>query len=140
MPTCVTGIIWDMTGPQTHLQRQVESVVGRVFAVVVTTSACCSCYMHVTSCGPASTASRQNPPTPAHRGTHHGPCALGFWGFRLFRVIFLPDCWKQIKYPFARHQSAEFTISYDHEKEMTQKLDLITSDMAGKRQASGTAP
>nr|XP_055166458.1 discoidin, CUB and LCCL domain-containing protein 1 isoform X1 [Nyctereutes procyonoides] len=40
------------------------------------------------------------------------------------------DCWKQIKYPFARHQSAEFTISYDHEKEMTQKLDLITSDMA----------
>ncbi|XP_034846274.1 discoidin, CUB and LCCL domain-containing protein 1 isoform X1 [Mirounga leonina] len=40
------------------------------------------------------------------------------------------DCWKQIKYPFARHQSAEFTISYDNEKEMTQKLDLITSDMA----------
>uniref|UniRef100_A0A8D0N9A3 Discoidin, CUB and LCCL domain containing 1 n=1 Tax=Sus scrofa TaxID=9823 RepID=A0A8D0N9A3_PIG len=49
----------------------------------------------------------------------------------LFHVFF-PDCWKQIKYPFARHQSAEFTISYDHEKEMTQKLDLITSDMAGK--------
>ncbi|XP_026360474.2 discoidin, CUB and LCCL domain-containing protein 1 isoform X3 [Ursus arctos] len=40
------------------------------------------------------------------------------------------DCWKQIKYPFARHQSAEFTISYDNEKEVTQKLDLITSDMA----------
>ncbi|XP_039101959.1 discoidin, CUB and LCCL domain-containing protein 1 [Hyaena hyaena] len=40
------------------------------------------------------------------------------------------DCWKQIKYPFARHQSSEFTISYDNEKEMTQKLDLITSDMA----------
>ncbi|XP_045860338.1 discoidin, CUB and LCCL domain-containing protein 1 isoform X1 [Meles meles] len=40
------------------------------------------------------------------------------------------DCWKQIKYPFARHQSTEFTISYDNEKEMTQKLDLITSDMA----------
>ncbi|XP_045699077.1 discoidin, CUB and LCCL domain-containing protein 1 [Phyllostomus hastatus] len=40
------------------------------------------------------------------------------------------DCWKQIKYPFARHQSAEFTISYDNEKEMTQKLDLITGDMA----------
>ncbi|XP_037700288.1 discoidin, CUB and LCCL domain-containing protein 1 isoform X2 [Choloepus didactylus] len=38
--------------------------------------------------------------------------------------------WKQIKYPFARHQSAEFTISYDNEKEMAQKLDLITSDMA----------
>ncbi|XP_053448264.1 discoidin, CUB and LCCL domain-containing protein 1 isoform X2 [Nycticebus coucang] len=40
------------------------------------------------------------------------------------------DCWKQIKYPFARHQSAEFTISYDNEKEVAQKLDLITSDMA----------
>ncbi|KAK1337979.1 hypothetical protein QTO34_001083 [Cnephaeus nilssonii] len=40
------------------------------------------------------------------------------------------DCWKQIKYPFARHQSAEFTISYDNEKEVTQKLDLITRDMA----------
>ncbi|XP_058422375.1 discoidin, CUB and LCCL domain-containing protein 1 isoform X1 [Diceros bicornis minor] len=44
------------------------------------------------------------------------------------------DCWKQIKYPFARHQSAEFTISYDHEKEKTQKLDLITSDMADYQQ------
>ncbi|XP_032765993.1 discoidin, CUB and LCCL domain-containing protein 1 [Rattus rattus] len=43
-------------------------------------------------------------------------------------------CWKQIKYPFARHQSAEFTISYDNEKEMTQKLDLITSDMADYQQ------
>ncbi|XP_036921009.1 discoidin, CUB and LCCL domain-containing protein 1 isoform X2 [Sturnira hondurensis] len=40
------------------------------------------------------------------------------------------DWWKQIKYPFARHQSAEFTISYDNEKEMTQKLDLITGEMA----------
>uniref|UniRef100_G1P9H1 Discoidin, CUB and LCCL domain containing 1 n=1 Tax=Myotis lucifugus TaxID=59463 RepID=G1P9H1_MYOLU len=40
------------------------------------------------------------------------------------------DCWKQIKHPFARHQSAEFTISYDNEKEVTQKLDLITRDMA----------
>ncbi|XP_045428995.1 discoidin, CUB and LCCL domain-containing protein 1 isoform X2 [Pipistrellus kuhlii] len=40
------------------------------------------------------------------------------------------DCWKQIKYPFTRHQSAEFTISYDNEKEATQKLDLITRDMA----------
>ncbi|XP_071074738.1 discoidin, CUB and LCCL domain-containing protein 1 isoform X2 [Dasypus novemcinctus] len=39
--------------------------------------------------------------------------------------------WKQIKYPFSRHQSAEFTINYDNEKDMTQKLDLITSDMAG---------
>ncbi|XP_019523818.1 PREDICTED: discoidin, CUB and LCCL domain-containing protein 1 [Hipposideros armiger] len=45
-----------------------------------------------------------------------------------------PDCWKQIKYPFARHQSAEFTISYDNEKEMTQKLDLITSDMVDYQQ------
>ncbi|XP_026943611.1 discoidin, CUB and LCCL domain-containing protein 1 isoform X1 [Sagmatias obliquidens] len=44
------------------------------------------------------------------------------------------DCWKQIKYPFARHQSAEFTISYDNEKEMTQKLDLVTSDMADYQQ------
>uniref|UniRef100_A0A8C5ZRR0 Discoidin, CUB and LCCL domain containing 1 n=1 Tax=Marmota marmota marmota TaxID=9994 RepID=A0A8C5ZRR0_MARMA len=43
-------------------------------------------------------------------------------------------CWKQIKYPFARHQSAEFTITYDNEKEMTQKLDLITSDMADYQQ------
>ncbi|XP_048209928.1 discoidin, CUB and LCCL domain-containing protein 1 [Perognathus longimembris pacificus] len=44
------------------------------------------------------------------------------------------DCWKQIKYPFARHQSSEFTISYDNEKEMPQKLDLITSDMADYQQ------
>lgn len=44
------------------------------------------------------------------------------------------DCWKQIKYPFARHQSAEFTISYNNEKEMTQKLDLITNDMADYQQ------
>ncbi|XP_060046540.1 discoidin, CUB and LCCL domain-containing protein 1 isoform X2 [Erinaceus europaeus] len=44
------------------------------------------------------------------------------------------DCWKQIKYPFVRHQSAEFTISYDNEKEMTQKFDLITSDMADYQQ------
>ncbi|XP_004674155.1 PREDICTED: discoidin, CUB and LCCL domain-containing protein 1 [Condylura cristata] len=44
------------------------------------------------------------------------------------------DCWKQIKYPFARHQSTEFTISYDNGKEMTQKLDLITSDMADYQQ------
>lgn len=44
------------------------------------------------------------------------------------------DCWKQIKYPFARQQSAEFTISYDNEKEMTQKLDLISSAMADYQQ------
>ncbi|XP_016054192.1 PREDICTED: discoidin, CUB and LCCL domain-containing protein 1 isoform X2 [Miniopterus natalensis] len=48
------------------------------------------------------------------------------------------DCWKQIKYPFARHQSAEFTISYDNEKEATRKLELIPRDMAGKGQASGS--
>lgn len=53
-------------------------------------------------------------------------------------MIFIPGCWKQIKYPFARHQSAEFTITYDNEKEMTQKLDLITSDMAGKCHTSRT--
>lgn len=29
------------------------------------------------------------------------------------------SCWKQIKYPSARHQSTEFTISYDNEKKMT---------------------
>uniref|UniRef100_A0A452E473 CUB domain-containing protein n=1 Tax=Capra hircus TaxID=9925 RepID=A0A452E473_CAPHI len=55
-------------------------------------------------------------------------------GLYLFRVIFIADCWKQIKYPFARHQSAEFTISYDNEKEMTQKLDLVTSDTADYQQ------
>ncbi|XP_006879211.1 PREDICTED: discoidin, CUB and LCCL domain-containing protein 1 [Elephantulus edwardii] len=43
-------------------------------------------------------------------------------------------CWKQIKYPFLRHQSSEFTISYDNEKEMTQKLDLIACDMADYQQ------
>nr|XP_015844275.1 discoidin, CUB and LCCL domain-containing protein 1-like [Peromyscus maniculatus bairdii] len=52
----------------------------------------------------------------------------------LFPLLFVPGCWKQIKYPFARHQSTEFTISYDNEKEMTQKLDLITSDMADYQQ------
>ncbi|XP_051031481.1 discoidin, CUB and LCCL domain-containing protein 1 [Phodopus roborovskii] len=43
-------------------------------------------------------------------------------------------CWKQIKYPFARRQSNEFTISYDNEKEVTQTLDLITSDVADYHQ------
>lgn len=56
----------------------------------------------------------------------------------LFHLLFVPGCWKQIKYPFARHQSTEFTISYDNEKEMTQKLDLITSDMAGECHTPGT--
>uniref|UniRef100_A0A8C5XV82 Discoidin, CUB and LCCL domain containing 1 n=1 Tax=Microcebus murinus TaxID=30608 RepID=A0A8C5XV82_MICMU len=61
-----------------------------------------------------------------------------FKKYFFFYVNFIPDCWKQIKYPFARHQSAEFTISYDNEKEMAQKLDLITSDMAGKCHICGT--
>ncbi|XP_067402744.1 discoidin, CUB and LCCL domain-containing protein 1 [Emydura macquarii macquarii] len=43
-------------------------------------------------------------------------------------------CWKQIKQPFVRHQSTEFTISYNNEKETPQKLDLITSDMADYQQ------
>ncbi|KAM6126787.1 LOW QUALITY PROTEIN: discoidin, CUB and LCCL domain-containing protein 1 [Pterocles gutturalis] len=43
-------------------------------------------------------------------------------------------CWKQIKQPFTRHQSTEFTISYNNEKETTQKLDLVTSDMADYQQ------
>lgn len=51
-----------------------------------------------------------------------------------FHILLISGCWKQIKYPFARHQSTEFTISYDNEKEMTQKLDLITSDMADYQQ------
>ncbi|XP_036405090.1 discoidin, CUB and LCCL domain-containing protein 1 [Megalops cyprinoides] len=43
-------------------------------------------------------------------------------------------CWKQIKQPFARHQSTEFTISYSSEKEPIQKLDLVTSSMAEYQQ------
>uniref|UniRef100_A0A8C8SKA0 Discoidin, CUB and LCCL domain containing 1 n=1 Tax=Pelusios castaneus TaxID=367368 RepID=A0A8C8SKA0_9SAUR len=43
-------------------------------------------------------------------------------------------CWKQIKQPFVRHQSTEFTICYNNEKETPQKLDLITSDMADYQQ------
>lgn len=41
-------------------------------------------------------------------------------------------CWRQIKQPFARHQSTEFTIKYSSEKDPIQKLDLVTSAMAGK--------
>lgn len=41
-------------------------------------------------------------------------------------------CWRQIKQPFARHQSTEFTIKYSSEKEPIQKLDLVTREMAGK--------
>ncbi|XP_041716557.1 discoidin, CUB and LCCL domain-containing protein 1 isoform X2 [Coregonus clupeaformis] len=43
-------------------------------------------------------------------------------------------CWKQIKQPFARHQSTEFTISYSSEKDPIQKLDLVTSTMAEYQQ------
>uniref|UniRef100_H3AJE8 Discoidin, CUB and LCCL domain containing 1 n=1 Tax=Latimeria chalumnae TaxID=7897 RepID=H3AJE8_LATCH len=41
-------------------------------------------------------------------------------------------CWKNLKQPFARHQSTEFTISYNNEKETPQRLDLVPCDMAGK--------
>ncbi|XP_041043228.1 discoidin, CUB and LCCL domain-containing protein 1 isoform X1 [Carcharodon carcharias] len=37
-------------------------------------------------------------------------------------------CWKQFTQPFKRHQSTEFTISYSHEKEALQKLDVVRSD------------
>ncbi|XP_064412285.1 discoidin, CUB and LCCL domain-containing protein 1 [Latimeria chalumnae] len=39
-------------------------------------------------------------------------------------------CWKNLKQPFARHQSTEFTISYNNEKETPQRLDLVPCDMA----------
>ncbi|XP_048348210.1 discoidin, CUB and LCCL domain-containing protein 1 [Sphaerodactylus townsendi] len=42
--------------------------------------------------------------------------------------------WKQIKQPFVRHQSTEFTISYNNEKETPQKLDLVTRDLADYQQ------
>uniref|UniRef100_A0A8C0IUZ4 Discoidin, CUB and LCCL domain containing 1 n=1 Tax=Chelonoidis abingdonii TaxID=106734 RepID=A0A8C0IUZ4_CHEAB len=48
--------------------------------------------------------------------------------------LLLLGCWKQIKQPFVRHQSTEFTISYNNEKETPQKLDLVTSDMADYQQ------
>ncbi|MBN3303239.1 DCBD1 protein, partial [Amia calva] len=43
-------------------------------------------------------------------------------------------CWKQIKQPFTRHQSAEFTISYSSDKDTLQKLDLVTCSMADYQQ------
>ncbi|KAK7151097.1 hypothetical protein R3I93_012132 [Phoxinus phoxinus] len=43
-------------------------------------------------------------------------------------------CWRQIKQPFARHQSTEFTIKYSSEKEPIQKLDLVTREMAAEYQ------
>ncbi|KAL8186445.1 UNVERIFIED_CONTAM: hypothetical protein K2H54_070482 [Gekko kuhli] len=42
--------------------------------------------------------------------------------------------WKQIKQPFVRHQSTEFTISYNNEKDTPQKLDLVTREMADYQQ------
>ncbi|XP_062323599.1 discoidin, CUB and LCCL domain-containing protein 1 isoform X1 [Osmerus eperlanus] len=39
-------------------------------------------------------------------------------------------CWKQVKHPCTRHQSAEFTISYSPDQDPTHKLDLVTSTMA----------
>ncbi|XP_051511112.1 discoidin, CUB and LCCL domain-containing protein 1-like isoform X1 [Myxocyprinus asiaticus] len=43
-------------------------------------------------------------------------------------------CWRQIKQPFARHQSTEFTIKYTSEKDPIHKLDLVTSVMAAEYQ------
>ncbi|XP_051501373.1 discoidin, CUB and LCCL domain-containing protein 1-like [Myxocyprinus asiaticus] len=43
-------------------------------------------------------------------------------------------CWRQIKQPFARHQSTEFIIKYSSEKDPIQKLDLVTSAMAAEYQ------
>uniref|UniRef100_A0A6J0UF81 Discoidin, CUB and LCCL domain-containing protein 1 n=1 Tax=Pogona vitticeps TaxID=103695 RepID=A0A6J0UF81_9SAUR len=45
-----------------------------------------------------------------------------------------PGLWKQIKQPFVRHQSTEFTISYNNEKDTPQKLDLVTREMADYQQ------
>ncbi|XP_028653643.1 discoidin, CUB and LCCL domain-containing protein 1 isoform X1 [Erpetoichthys calabaricus] len=39
-------------------------------------------------------------------------------------------CWKQIKHPFARQQSTEFTIGYNAEKEILQTFDVVKSNMA----------
>ncbi|KAH0622256.1 hypothetical protein JD844_024396, partial [Phrynosoma platyrhinos] len=57
------------------------------------------------------------------KGIMYGSCGTGKPGF-----------WKQIKHPFVRHASTEFTISYNNEKEMPQKLDLVTRDMADYQQ------
>ncbi|MGH0157807.1 UNVERIFIED_CONTAM: hypothetical protein FKN15_034406 [Acipenser sinensis] len=43
-------------------------------------------------------------------------------------------CWQQIKQPFAKHQSTEFTISYSPEKEMLKKLDVVKSNMEDYQQ------
>ncbi|XP_053131303.1 discoidin, CUB and LCCL domain-containing protein 1 isoform X2 [Hemicordylus capensis] len=57
------------------------------------------------------------------KGVAYGSCDKGKTG-----------CWKQIKRPFVRHQSTEFTISYNNEKDTPQKLDLVTREMADYQQ------
>ncbi|XP_060609219.2 discoidin, CUB and LCCL domain-containing protein 1 isoform X1 [Anolis sagrei] len=59
------------------------------------------------------------------KGVAYGSCSTGKPG---------PGFWNQIKHPFIRHPSTEFTISYNNEKEMPQKLDLVTRDMADYQQ------
>lgn len=95
---------------------------------------CCSSRALPTH--PSALSTRSSPSATKHNlthpGTHYRLHILPLWCISSFCVASIPGCWKQIKYPFARHQSTEFTISYDNEKELTQKLDLITSDMAGE--------
>ncbi|XP_034274569.1 discoidin, CUB and LCCL domain-containing protein 1 isoform X1 [Pantherophis guttatus] len=45
-----------------------------------------------------------------------------------------PSFWKQIQPPFVRYQSAEFSITYNNEKEAAKNLELITSEMADYQQ------
>uniref|UniRef100_A0A670XYP8 Discoidin, CUB and LCCL domain containing 1 n=1 Tax=Pseudonaja textilis TaxID=8673 RepID=A0A670XYP8_PSETE len=52
---------------------------------------------------------------------------LGTWIFTVSVLGF----WKQIQPPFVRYQSAEFTITYNNEKEAPKELELITSEMTG---------
>uniref|UniRef100_A0A8C8GLZ3 Discoidin, CUB and LCCL domain containing 1 n=1 Tax=Oncorhynchus tshawytscha TaxID=74940 RepID=A0A8C8GLZ3_ONCTS len=97
-------------------------------------------------------------PNPHVRGTHPNPHVRGKLAIIIVPIVLsvvlllvgicltivfllsLPacprrsGCWKQIKQPFARHQSTEFTISYSSEKDPIQKLDLVTSTMAEYQQ------
>uniref|UniRef100_V9KGH3 Discoidin, CUB and LCCL domain-containing protein 1-like protein n=1 Tax=Callorhinchus milii TaxID=7868 RepID=V9KGH3_CALMI len=43
-------------------------------------------------------------------------------------------CWKQFKSCFVRPQLTEFTVSYSHEKEALQKLDVVRSDLSDYEQ------
>lgn len=137
------GRVWDLMGTQIYFKGTVENMVGTVLAVVLTTSACCFYCTHVKHCARefiTGSSSRRWPDLglmAEHAVAQWRMCVV-LLRYYFVPIIFLPDCWKQIKYPFARHQSAEFTISYDNEQEMTQKLDLTTSAMAGKFQASVT--